>query len=79
MVPLDSAVAQQDALSPVNQTLRGERLTVESIRRADRRGFVERHFFRAQFPFLKLLVTRAKSRRRRLSQRGPPPKPKDLR
>ena len=30
MVPLDSAVAQQDALSPVNQTLRGERLTVES-------------------------------------------------
>ena len=30
MVPLDSVVAQQGALSPVNQRLRGERLTVES-------------------------------------------------
>lgn len=30
MVPLDSVAAQQEALSPVNQNLRGERLTVES-------------------------------------------------
>jgi len=30
MVPLDSVAAQQEALSPVYQNLRGERLTVES-------------------------------------------------
>jgi len=30
MVPLDSVAAQQEALSPVSQNLRGERLTVES-------------------------------------------------
>ncbi len=30
MVPLDSAAAPQEALRPVHQRLRGERLTVES-------------------------------------------------
>ena len=30
MVPLDAVAARQDALSSVHQTLRGERLTVES-------------------------------------------------
>ena len=30
MVPLDSVAAEQETLSPVNQKLRGERLTVQS-------------------------------------------------
>ena len=30
MVPLDTVAAQQETLSPVNQRLRGERLTVQS-------------------------------------------------